>query len=47
MGQVKKMKFIANKTKQRGVVLIVALIFLVALTAVAAALMQNSTFVYK
>lgn len=43
MGQVKKMKFIANKTKQRGVVLIVALIFLVALTAVAAALMQNST----
>ncbi len=29
--------------RQRGVVLIVALIFLVALTAVAAALMQNST----
>ncbi|GAA0809967.1 hypothetical protein GCM10009111_00150 [Colwellia asteriadis] len=31
------------QTRQHGVVLIVALIFLVALTAVAAALMQNST----
>jgi type IV pilus assembly protein PilX len=32
-----------NVTKQRGVVLVVSLVFLVALTAVAAALMQNST----
>ena len=32
-----------TKSRQNGVVLIVALIFLVALTAVAAALMQNST----
>jgi hypothetical protein len=32
-----------NLTKQRGVVLVVSLVFLVALTAVAAALMQNST----
>lgn len=31
------------QSKQKGVVLIVALVFLVALTAVAAALMQNST----
>ncbi len=34
---------ICNKTNQKGVVLIVSLVFLVALTAVAAALMQNST----
>lgn len=33
----------SNITKQRGVVLVVSLVFLVALTAVAAALMQNST----
>ena len=32
-----------NMTKQGGVVLVVSLVFLVALTAVAAALMQNST----
>ena len=32
-----------TQNKQRGVVLIVALVFLIALTAVAAALMQNST----
>ena len=31
------------KSKQQGVVLIVALVFLIALTAVAAALMQNTT----
>jgi len=31
------------RNKQRGVVLIVALVFLIALTAVAAALMQNTT----
>ena len=43
MGQIKKVKIIKNKAGQRGVVLVVALVFLVALTAVAAALMQNST----
>lgn len=43
MRQIKKMTFITDKAGQRGVVLIVALVFLVALTAVAAALMQNST----
>jgi len=43
MKQIKKMKFMINKAKQRGVVLIVSLVFLVALTAVAAALMQNSS----
>lgn len=32
-----------NRSSQRGVVLIVALVFLIALTAVAAALMQNTT----
>lgn len=32
-----------NKSEQYGVVLVVSLVFLVALTAVAAALMQNST----
>ena len=32
-----------NKANQKGVVLVVSLVFLVALTAVAAALMQNST----
>ncbi|GHG02467.1 hypothetical protein GCM10017161_34170 [Thalassotalea marina] len=32
-----------NYSKQRGVVLIVALVFLIALTAVVAALMQNTT----
>jgi hypothetical protein len=32
-----------SKKSQRGVVLVVSLVFLVALTAVAAALMQNST----
>ena len=36
-------KLIKLPTKQSGVVLIVALVFLVALTAVAAALMQNTT----
>lgn len=36
-------KRIVLPTKQSGVVLIVALVFLVALTAVAAALMQNTT----
>ncbi len=35
------------KKRQRGVVLVVSLIFLVALTAVAAALMQNSTIDMK
>jgi Tfp pilus assembly protein PilX len=33
----------ANRRQQQGVVLVVSLVFLVALTAVAAALMQNST----
>jgi hypothetical protein len=33
----------SGKLKQKGVVLIVALVFLIALTAVAAALMQNTT----
>ena len=32
-----------RSSKQQGVVLIVAIVFLVALTAVAAALMQNTT----
>lgn len=32
-----------SQTKQKGVVLVVSLVFLVALTAVAAALMQNTT----
>jgi hypothetical protein len=36
-------RLVLIQKKQRGVVLIVALIFLVALTAVAAALMQNSS----
>ncbi len=43
MRQIKKVNFIASKVEQRGVVLVVALVFLIALTAVAAALMQNST----
>jgi Tfp pilus assembly protein PilX len=34
---------IASRHQQKGVVLIVSLVFLIALTAVAAALMQNST----
>jgi hypothetical protein len=34
---------LANVNSQKGVVLVVSLVFLVALTAVAAALMQNST----
>jgi len=34
---------ILSRNKQQGVVLIVALVFLIALTAVAAALMQNTT----
>jgi hypothetical protein len=38
-----KGKKVLIKSQQNGVVLIVALIFLVALTAVAAALMQNTT----
>jgi hypothetical protein len=38
-----KMTMSPNIAKQRGVVLVVSLVFLVALTAVAAALMQNST----
>lgn len=33
----------AKQSKQRGVVLVVSLVFLIALTAVAAALMQNTT----
>jgi len=36
-----------NISKQQGVVLIVALVFLIALTAVAAALMQNTTIDMK
>ncbi|GLX77162.1 hypothetical protein tinsulaeT_05020 [Thalassotalea insulae] len=36
-------KLTGNLTKQRGVVLVVSLVFLIALTAVAAALMQNTT----
>lgn len=43
MRQIKSMKVTGNKTKQAGVVLVVSLVFLVALTAVAAALMQNTT----
>jgi len=43
MRHITKTKAIVSKPKQRGVVLVVALVFLVALTAVAAALMQNST----
>jgi len=43
MRLIKKMKSMEKLGKQRGVVLIVSLVFLVALTAVAAALMQNST----
>ena len=43
MEQIKKVKRRVNQAKQRGVVLVVSLVFLVALTAVAAALMQNST----
>lgn len=39
----KKYNLSTKKTRQKGVVLIVSLVFLVALTAVAAALMQNST----
>ena len=38
-----KIKITAKNNKQQGVVLIVSLVFLIALTAVAAALMQNST----
>ncbi len=36
-------KFTGNLAKQTGVVLVVSLVFLIALTAVAAALMQNTT----
>ncbi len=48
MTEAKKMKLIyksnpVNSKQQQGVVLVVSLVFLVALTAVAAALMQNST----
>lgn len=41
------MNKLPNITRQTGVVLVVALVFLVALTAVAAALMQNSTMDMK
>lgn len=36
-------KHVFNKSKQKGVVLVVSLVFLVALTAVAGALMQNTS----
>jgi|GEM_PF-607297 len=42
--QSRKSRNIANRiNKQQGVVLVVSLVFLIALTAVAAALMQNTT----
>ena len=47
MRKFKNTMFITNEMKQRGVVLIVSLVFLIALTAVAGALMQNSTLDMK
>ena len=47
MRKIKNTMFISNEMKQRGVVLIVSLVFLIALTAVAGALMQNSTLDMK
>ena len=43
MNKLVKINGIVSKAKQKGVVLIVSLVFLTALTAVAAALMQDST----
>ncbi|MEI6893816.1 MAG: PilX N-terminal domain-containing pilus assembly protein [Colwellia sp.] len=43
MKRERSMMTLSNKAHQKGVVLVVSLVFLVALTAVAAALMQNST----
>lgn len=43
VSHIYKMKNAANPKKQQGVVLVVSLVFLIALTAVAAALMQNTT----
>jgi len=43
VSRIYKVNKVVKQSKQRGVVLIVSLVFLIALTAVAAALMQNST----
>lgn len=43
VNRIYKMNKAVKQSKQRGVVLVVSLVFLIALTAVAAALMQNST----
>jgi Tfp pilus assembly protein PilX len=47
MRKIKNTKFITSKINQRGVVLVISLVFLIALTAVAGALMQNSTLDMK
>jgi len=43
VSRIYKINKVVEHRKQQGVVLVVALVFLIALTAVAAALMQNST----
>jgi len=43
VNRIYKINSVAKQNKQQGVVLVVSLVFLIALTAVAAALMQNTT----
>lgn len=43
VSRIYKMSKAVKQSKQRGVVLVISLVFLIALTAVAAALMQNTT----